>query len=108
MYVCKFKLLYLTANYHFEVKNNISLFAKVQLLGKGIIGYTGNSEKQKKPVDIWYTHIHMCMCAHMPGKDITIRKKIKLFKNYNYTLTTPTQFTISIQEDHIVMELDLH
>lgn len=44
-----FKLLYLTANYHFHVKNkDISLFAKVQLITKGINRYTEDLEEQNK------------------------------------------------------------
>ena len=43
------KLLCLTANYHFSVKNkDISLFSKVQLIAKGINRYTKDFEEQNK------------------------------------------------------------
>lgn len=65
------KLLYLTAKYHFKVKNkDIPLFVNVQLIAKGINRYTGDSEEQKKKVGNWHT----CMCAHMPLREIIIRK----------------------------------
>lgn len=65
------KLLYLTAKYHFKVKNkDIPLFVNVQLIAKGINRYTGDSEEQKKQAGIWHTR----MCAHMPLREIIIRK----------------------------------
>lgn len=43
------QVLYLTANYHFNVKNkDISLFEKVQLITKGINRYTEDLEEQNK------------------------------------------------------------
>ena len=69
------KLLYLTANYHFKIKNkDIPLFANVQLIAKGINRYRGDSEEQKKQVGIWHTHMCMSMCAHMPLREIITRK----------------------------------
>ena len=70
-----FKLLYLTANYHFNVKNkDISLFAKVQLITKGINRYTEDLEEQNKWMIIWHTHMCINMCAHMPLRGIITRK----------------------------------
>lgn len=70
-----FKLLYLTANYHFNVKNkDISLFAKVQLIAKGINRCTEDLEEQNKWMSIWHTHMCINMCAHMPLRGIITRK----------------------------------